>query len=140
MVPDTLLHYRILQPLGSGGMGDVYLAEDAKLGRRVALKVLPPGPATDPERRQRFEREARTIAALNHPNIVTIHAVEHDGGVTFLTMELVEGRTLSAMTPKDGMPVNELLKIAIPLADAVAAAQEAGRKYVTIASRVLTGK
>ena len=124
MVPETLLHYRILQPLGSGGMGDVYLAEDSKLGRRVALKVLPLGPSADPERRQRFEREARTIAALNHPNIVTIHAVEQDGDITFLTMELVEGRTLSALLPKSGMPINELLKIAIPLADAVAAAHE----------------
>ena len=122
MIPETLLHYRIIQPLGSGGMGDVYVAEDTKLGRRVALKVLPRGRSDDPERRQRFEREARAVAALNHPNIVTIHAVEQAGDVTFLTMELVEGRTLTDVLGKGGLPIDRLLKIAIPLADAVTAA------------------
>jgi serine/threonine protein kinase len=126
MIPETLLHYRILQPLGSGGMGDVYLAEDTKLGRRVALKVLPRGRADDPEQRQRFEREARAVAALNHPNIVTIHAVEQADTVTFLTMELVDGKTLSQLIPKGGLPVDRLLKLAIPLIDAVAAAHDRG--------------
>src|SRR5262245_50488286 len=105
-------------------MGDVYLAEDTKLGRRIALKVLPQGRAADPERRQRFEREARAIAALNHPNIVTIHAVETDGDLTFLTMELVEGQTLAGMIPSSGLPVDRILKIAIALASAVTAAHE----------------
>jgi serine/threonine protein kinase len=126
MIPDTLLHYRILKPLGSGGMGDVYLAEDTKLNRRVALKVLPRGPVEDVERRQRFEREARAVAALNHPNIVTIHSVEQADGVVFLTMELVEGQSLSQVIPKGGLGVSRLLKLAIPLTEAVAAAHERG--------------
>jgi non-specific serine/threonine protein kinase len=126
VVPETLLHYRIIQPLGSGGMGDVYIAEDTKLGRRVALKVLPRGQDEDPERRQRFEREARAVAALNHPNIVTIHAVEQADGVTFLAMELVDGKPLSEVIPSSGFPVDRLLKIAIPLASAVTAAHERG--------------
>jgi serine/threonine protein kinase/Tol biopolymer transport system component len=126
VIPETLLHYRIIQPLGSGGMGDVYIAEDTKLGRRVALKVLPRGRDEDPERRQRFQREARAVAALNHPNIVTIHAVEHVEGVTFLTMELVDGKPLSDLLPSSGLPVDRLLKIAIPLASAVTAAHERG--------------
>ena len=126
MAPETLLHYRILRPLGSGGMGDVYLAEDTKLDRRVALKVLPRGKTEDPERRQRFEREAKAVAALNHPNIVTIYSVEQADDVTFLTMELVDGQALSAITPKGGMPLAQLMKISIPLADAVAAAHDRG--------------
>jgi len=122
----SLSHYRILSALGSGGMGEVYLAEDTKLGRRVALKVLAPGVAADPERRDRFEREARAVAALNHPNIVTIHSVEEDNGVPFLTMELVEGKTLGEIIPPEGLPIDSFLAIAIPLADAVAAAHERG--------------
>jgi serine/threonine protein kinase/Tol biopolymer transport system component len=126
VIADTLLHYRILRPLASGGMGDVYVAEDTKLHRQVALKVLPTALAQDAERRQRFEREARAVATLNHPNIVTIHSIEQDAGVSFLTMELVEGRTLSALTPGGGLPVDDLLRVAIPLVDAVAAAHERG--------------
>jgi serine/threonine protein kinase len=83
--------YEILALLGSGGMGEVYRARDPKLNRAIAIKILPET-AADPERRARFEREAQTIAALNHPNIVTIHSVEEDNGVLFLTMELVEGK------------------------------------------------
>src|SRR5262245_34223049 len=105
-------------------MGEVYLAEDTKLGRRVALKVLPHDRTSDPERQQRFEREARAIAALNHPNIVTIYAVETAGDVTFLTMELVEGKTLAQIVPQGGLPIDSLLKLAIPLADAIAAAHD----------------
>ena len=99
MTGTTLGHYRILAPLGAGGMGEVYLAEDQKLGRHVALKVLPHALAADPERRSRFEREARAVAALNHPNIVTIHSVDEQDGVLFLTMELVEGKTLRDAHP-----------------------------------------
>ena len=100
MIGRTLGHYEILEPLGAGGMGEVYLAQDTSLDRQVALKVLPSDLASDPERRQRFEREAKAIAALDHPNIVTVFSVEEadieDGRhVHFITMQLVEGKTLS---------------------------------------------
>ena len=84
-------HYLVQERLGSGGMGEVYLAEDTKLGRQVALKVLPPEMARDPQRQERFRREAKAVAALKHPNIVTIHSVEEAEGLLFLTLELVEG-------------------------------------------------
>ena len=95
MIGQTLLHYRITSQLGAGGMGEVYVAEDSKLGRKVALKVLPPEMAADEERRARFAREAQAVAALNHPNIVTVFSVEEAGGVHFITMELVQGKTLT---------------------------------------------
>ena len=107
-------------------MGEVYVAEDTKLGRRVALKVLPKEMATDPERRARFEREARAVAALSHPNIVTVYSVEEADGVHFITMELVEGQTLTKMLPRNGFSLSELLEIAIPLADAVSSAHRTG--------------
>ncbi|HET9386257.1 MAG TPA: protein kinase [Gemmatimonadales bacterium] len=118
--------YEILSPLGAGGMGEVYRARDTKLNRDVALKTLPEHLAVDAERRLRFEREAQSIAALNHPNIVTIHSVEEAGGVLFLTMELVEGRPLDALLVKGGMPFSRILALAIPLADAVSAAHDKG--------------
>ncbi len=126
MVGTTLGHYRVLEKLGAGGMGEVYAAEDTKLQRRVALKRLPPDMATDPERLQRFRREARAIAALNHPNVVTVYSVEEADGVQFLTMELVEGKTLGELIPPDGLPPEELLQLALPLVDAVAAAHRHG--------------
>ena len=95
--------YKIISTLGRGGMGEVYKARDSRLNRFVALKVLPDTAALDPERRDRFEREARAIAALNHPHIVTIHSVETVEGVPLLTMELVEGRALSEVIPKGGL-------------------------------------
>jgi serine/threonine-protein kinase len=122
----TLAHFRLLAPLGAGGMGEVYLAEDAKLGRRVALKVLPPALAGGEERLERFRREARAVAALSHPGIVTIHSVEEDRGVHFLTMELVEGETLRARLRRGALPLGELLACALPLADAMAAAHARG--------------
>ncbi len=126
MIGQTLGHYRIQELLGKGGMGEVYLAEDTKLGRRVALKILSKELAGDDDRRQRFEREARAAAALNHPNIVTIHSVEEADGVPFLTLELVDGETLSSLIPSGGMPLDKLLSIAIPLADAIGAAHQRG--------------
>ena len=107
-------------------MGEVYVAEDTRLGRRVALKTLPQGTARDPGRRARFEREARAIAALNHPNIVTIHSVEESEGVHFITMELVEGRTLRELISRERVPVPQILEWAIPIADALSAAHRAG--------------
>ena len=125
-----LLHYRLIEKIGEGGMGEVFLAEDTKLQRRVALKVLPEEMAADPDRRTRFEREARAVAALNHPNIVTLHSVEKTdtstGSVHFITMEFVEGKTLTEMLPRSGFALNRLLEIAIPLADAVSCAHRAG--------------
>jgi len=126
VIGQTLGHYRILAKLGAGGMGEVYAAEDTKLQRRVALKRLPPDMAADPERLERFQREARAIAALNHPHVVTIYSVEEADGVQFLTMELVEGQTLGELIPEGGLPLEELLRLAVPLVDAVAAAHEHG--------------
>jgi serine/threonine protein kinase/Tol biopolymer transport system component len=118
--------YEILGALGEGGMGEVYRARDPKLNRLVALKLLPSSAASDPERRERFEREAQAVAALNHPGIVTIHSVEQADGQFFLTMELVEGRSLADAMPPTGLSLDRLLKIAIPVADAMAAAHQKG--------------
>ena len=126
MIGRTLAHYRVIEKLGSGGMGDVYRAEDTKLGREVALKVLPLNVADDPDRHGRFDREARAVASLNHPNIVTIHSVEEDAGVQFLTMELIDGKPLSEVIPKGGLPLSQLFDLAIPLADAISSAHEKG--------------
>lgn len=125
-IPSQLNHYRILHPLGKGGMGEVFAAEDTRLHRTVALKVLPAIMAADPERRQRFEREAQAVAAINHPNIVTIHSVEEADGVPFLTMELIQGKPLNDVIGKSGLPLETLLRIGIAISDAVAAAHERG--------------
>jgi serine/threonine protein kinase len=107
-------------------MGEVYRATDTKLGREVALKVLPPDMARDPERLARFQREARAVAALNHPHIVTIFSVEESGGVHFLTMELIEGLSLDHLIPEGGLPVQQIVEIAGALAEALAAAHDKG--------------
>src|SRR5262245_61173999 len=124
MIHQTLSHYRILRQIGTGGMGEVYEAEDTKLGRKVALKVLPREMAAGPQRRERFEREAKAVADLNHPNIVTIYSVEEADGVNFITMELVEGQTLREALQRGGLSIGRLLDLAIPLAEAVAAAHQ----------------
>ena len=118
--------YEIVSSLGAGSMGEVYRARDARLGRDVALKVLPKSVATDPVHRERFHREARAVAAISHPNIITIHSVEEADGVPFLTMELVEGSSLDGAIPPGGFPLSRLIEIALPLADALAAAHECG--------------
>ncbi len=118
--------YEIQSPLGAGGMGEVYRATDTKLGRNVALKVLPAEMAQDPERLGRFRREAKTLAQLDHPNIVTIHSVEEYGGIHFLTMQLVEGLPLDRLIPQCGLPVEQIFEIATALGDALAAAHEKG--------------
>ena len=107
-------------------MGEVYLAEDTKLDRKVALKILPADMADSPERLTRFEREAKAIAAINHPNIVHIYSVEEAQSTHFITMELVRGKTLSGVTPKNGLAIDTFLDIAIPLADAVSSAYDQG--------------
>ena len=118
--------YEIISPLGSGGMGEVYRARDTKLGRFVALKLLPDDAAVDPERLERFEREARTLAGLDHPSVVTIYAVEQAAGQHFIAMTLVEGRTLADVLPKGGFPIERLLTIGAQIADGVAAAHQLG--------------
>ncbi len=127
----TLATYKIVELLASGGMGQVYVAEDTRLERRIALKTLPPDMARDPERLERFEREAKVVASLNHPNIVTIHSVEDAEGpdgdtLHFITMELVEGQTLDKVIPHGGLAVDKFFDIAVPLADAVGGAHHKG--------------
>jgi serine/threonine protein kinase len=122
----TLSHYLLVDKLGEGGMGVVWRARDLRLDRDVAVKVLPEGLADDPARRALLEREAKAVAALRHPNIVTIHTVAEAEGVLFFTMELLEGDPLSALITPGGVPFDRFLKIAVPLADAIAAAHESG--------------
>ena len=126
MIGRTLAHYRINATIGAGGMGEVYNATDTKLGREIALKILPPDMARDPERLARFQREARAVAALNHPNIVTIYSVEEAEGVHFLTMELVEGHSLKRCITEGGMPFEQIVEIARALGEALAATHEKG--------------
>ena len=122
----TLSHYRLLEKIGEGGMGVVWKALDTSLDREVALKLLPDSLAQDPAKLARLESEAKTIAALNHPHIVTLYSIEEAEGRRFLTMELVSGRTLAEMIPADGLPFAELMRIAVPVADAVSAAHRRG--------------
>ena len=118
--------YEILAPLGAGAMGEVYRARDSRLGRDVALKLLPPAMAADAERVARFEHEARTVAGLNHPNIVTLYSVEDDAGTHFLTMELVEGRGLDKHVTPEGLPIERVLALGVAIAEALSAAHEKG--------------
>jgi TolB-like protein/cytochrome c-type biogenesis protein CcmH/NrfG len=127
LTPGTKLGpYEIQSPLGAGGMGEVYRATDTKLGRDIALKVLTAEMAQDPERLGRFRREAKALAQLDHPNIVTIHSVEECGGIHFLTMQLVDGLPLDRLIPQGGLPVEQIIEIASALGDALAAAHEKG--------------
>ena len=118
--------YEIVGPLGAGGMGEVYRARDTRLGREVAIKVLPQQLAATPEIRARFEREARTISSLNHPNICTLHDVGHEGETAYIVMELVEGETLAERIAKGPLPASEVLRIGLQTADALDKAHRAG--------------
>ncbi|MDH3254560.1 MAG: tetratricopeptide repeat-containing serine/threonine-protein kinase, partial [Acidobacteriota bacterium] len=126
MVGRKLKHYKILEQIGKGGMGEVYLAEDLTLERKVALKVLPPEFAADDDRLSRFVKEAKTLAAMNHPGIVTIFSVEEEEGIHFLTMELIEGETLANLIPQGGLSRERFLELSVPIAEAVAAAHARG--------------
>ncbi len=126
MVGQTLGHYKIVDKLGEGGMGEVYLAVDTELDRKVALKLLRAEMAEDPERLERFRREAKAAAALNHPSIVTIHSIEEVDGQWFLTMELVDGATLDQQIPEEGFTLDRFLAVAVPLADALGIAHAKG--------------
>jgi TolB-like protein/tetratricopeptide (TPR) repeat protein len=123
---DKLGPYEILASIGAGGMGEVFRARDPRLGREVAIKVLTGGMAHDADRLARFQREARAVAALNHPHIVTIYSVEECGGIHFLTMELVEGHSLNRLIPEAGLPLEQIVEIGAALADALSAAHEKG--------------
>jgi serine/threonine protein kinase/Tol biopolymer transport system component len=118
--------YEILAPLGAGGMGEVYRARDTRLGREVAIKVLPPELSSDPERLLRFEQEARSASALNHPNIVTVYDVGRVDSTTYLAMELVEGRTVGELIAAGTIPVRRLLAVAAQVAEGLAKAHSAG--------------
>ena len=118
--------YRILSPLGAGGMGEVYVGRDTRLERDVAIKVLHFDTSSSSDRIARLEQEARTVAAFNHPNIVTLYSIEEEDGTRFLTMELVEGQSLERLLRPQGLPLARILQVAGPLADAVATAHERG--------------
>ncbi len=133
MIGTTLSHFKITAKLGEGGMGEVYRAEDSKLGREVAIKVLPEGLTANAERLARFEREARVLASLNHSNIAAIYEVgeasvstDDTPPVHFLVMELVEGETLADRVAGSAIPVGEAIPIALQIAEALEAAHEKG--------------
>ena len=127
LVPGTRLgQYEISAPLGAGGMGEVYRARDTRLKRDVAIKVLPSDVASSPERLARFEREATTVAGLNHPNIVVLHSIEEAQGTRFITMELVDGRGLDQFVTPGGLPASRVIELGIAMANALAAAHEKG--------------
>ena len=118
--------YEIVAPLGAGGMGEVHKAHDSRLGRDVAIKVLPTGYAADPDRMRRFEQEARAAGQLNHPNILTVFDVGTHEGAPYIVTELLEGETLSERLRQGGMPVRRAVEIATQIANGLAAAHEKG--------------
>jgi hypothetical protein len=126
VIGSKLAHYEITAHVGSGGMGHVYRATDSKLGRSVAIKMLPEEFASDAERIARFEREARTLASLNHPSIAAIYGLEESDGRSFLVMEYVAGDTLAERIRRGPLPINEALAIALQIATALEAAHESG--------------
>jgi len=119
LAPGTHLGpYEITTPLGAGGMGEVYRARDTRLERSVAIKILPEQLCKDPTRKQRFEREAKTISSLNHPHICTLHDIGSQDGMDYLVMECVEGETLAKRLEKGPLPMEQVLKYSAQIADA----------------------
>ena len=109
MAGRTILHYQLVEKLGSGGMGDIYKAHDPRLNRLVAIKVLPAAMSADPDRQRRFIQEAQAASALNHPNIITIYDIASEDGTEYIVMEFVAGRTLLELIPKDGLRVPQVI-------------------------------
>src|SRR5260370_41902236 len=123
---EAISHYRILKKVGEGGMGEVYLAQDTRLDRKVALKLLPVGTTGDEDRFRRFQREAKAASALNHPNILTIYEIGEEDSLHFIATEFIEGVTLREHAWQKGMKITEVLDVAIQIASALTAAHEAG--------------
>ena len=121
-----LAHYEVLEPIGKGGMGEVYRARDGKLGRDVAIKVLPDEFAQNTERLRRFQREAKILASLNHPNIAAIYGVEQSGSTHYLVLELVPGETLAERIARGPIPVDEAIEIAMKIVEALEEAHQQG--------------
>ena len=126
MLGQTILQYQILEKLGAGGMGDIYKAQDTRLSRTVAIKVLSAGNSGDPEHRRRFIQEAQAASSLNHPNIITIHDIVSHDGQEFMVMEFVSGKPLTELITPSGLPVADILKYSVQIADALQAAHTAG--------------
>ena len=126
MIGTTLSHFKIIAKLGEGGMGEVYRADDLELKRPVALKLLPAAVAQDPQRLERFRREAEAVAALNHPNIVTLYSLESSDSTHLLVMELVEGQGLDQAMPRGGWPLAKVLDVGLAIAEALAFAHDKG--------------
>ena len=126
MIGTTISHFKVLEKIGQGGMGEVYRAEDTHLSREVAIKVLPAQFTQDTQRLARFEREAKLLDSLNHPNIASIHSFEHSDEVHFLVLELVPGDTLAERVAKGPLPVEEALEVCRQIAEGVEAAHEKG--------------
>jgi len=127
LLPGTHLGpYEIMTPLGTGGMGEVYRARDTRLDRTIAIKILPAQFSSDPVRKQRFEREAKTISSLNHPHICVLHDVGSQDGVDYLVMECVEGETLAKRLEKTALPLEQVLKFGAQIADALDKAHRSG--------------
>src|SRR5262250_2590774 len=134
--------YEILSSLGAGGMGEVYRARDTRLERTVAIKVLPAHLSSDPVRKQRFEREAKTISNLNHPHICVLHDIGHQDGIEYLVMECVEGETLAKRLEKGPLPLERVLKYGAQIADVLDNAHRSGvvHRHLKPGNIMLTSK
>src|SRR5882672_8597410 len=122
MVGRTVSQYQFVEKIGAGGMGEIYKAQDTRLGRFVAIKVLPSAKSGDPERRKRFLLEAQAASGLNHPSIITIHDVLSEGDTEYMVMEFVQGKTLNDLIPKGGLRVPLVIKYALQMSDALSTA------------------